>query len=573
MEKDFIRKRIQEESIHLSKICVRFPPEPNGYLHIGHAKSIVLNFSIAQEFSGICNLRFDDTNPEKEEEAYVYSIRDTLRWLGYTAYEEHYSSDYFGKFYEYARLLIKKECAYVDHSSLEQIRQMRGSLEKKGEESPYRNRSVEENLALFKQMKEGMFSDGECVLRAKISMKNPNMTMRDPTIYRIKHVSHHRTKDTWCIYPMYDFAHCLSDAIEGITHSICTLEFEIHRELYNWFINTVGIPSPQPQQIEFARLQLTHTILSKRYIKMLVDSKRVDSWDDPRLATIPALRRRGYTATSIKRFCKQIGVTKTNAVLEIERLEEELRNHLNECAIRVMVVLNPIMLIITNYPSDKVEYVEMENNPEAKNTTLSKEDNPAHFIQDTKHSMPFSRVLYIERDDFMEDPPKKYFRLSLGKEVRLKHAYYIRCTNVIKDSKENIQEIHAEYDPKSKGGWTDDGRKVRGTLHWVSVAHSKQISVNLYDRLFRSSHPKMDDDSFIQEVNPQSLVRIDNVHAEPYLIDIVEQSKNASELVPLQFVRKAYFVYDEKTSKTSNSIVFNRTVALKDMWRKDHKKA
>ena len=556
---DFIRKIILENAqTTQKKVHTRFPPEPNGYLHIGHAKSIVLNFGVAKEFGGVCNLRFDDTNPEKENIEYVESIKADIQWLGYDwAEREYYASDYFNMFYNYAVSLIKKELAYVDFSSVEEIKSQRGTLTEQGVPSSYRNTAIDENLHRFENMKEGKYQEGECVLRAKIDMASPNIVMRDPPIYRIRNRAHHRQKNTWCIYPMYDFAHCLSDAIEGITHSLCTLEFEIHRPLYDWFLKVLDIPQPRPQQIEFARLNLTHTMLSKRVLKILVDKKIVSGWDDPRLPTLSGIKRRGYSPRAIKNFCKDIGVTKTNATLEIERLEESVREDLNLRALRMMVVFNPLKLVITNYPEDKVEYFQVPDNPE----------DP----QSATHTIEFSRVLYIEQEDFMESPPKKYFRLAPGAEIRLKYAYYIKCTKVIKNDAGNVVEIHAEYDPDSYGGWTKDGRKVKGTLHWVSCNSCQDVSLYMFERLFMSPHPEL------QCKTPQDILSVVNrnsrtalrAKAEKYLVECVKSlDTREDKTLYFQFLRKGYFVYDEKYSKELKCPVFNNTVNLKSKWQK-----
>jgi glutaminyl-tRNA synthetase len=461
------------------RVHTRFPPEPNGYLHIGHAKSICLNFGIAARNNGLCNLRFDDTNPIKEEIEYVKSIQEDVRWLGFDWEDRlYYASDYFDKLYEFAEKLIEKGKAYVCDLCPDEIKEYRGTLTEPGKNSPYRDRSIEENLDLFRRMKAGEFADGTRVLRAKIDMASSNLNLRDPVIYRILRSTHHRTGDKWCIYPMYDYAHPLSDWIEGITHSICTLEFEDHRPLYNWFLEALDLPE-RPQQIEFARLNLSYTVMSKRKLLELVKQGYVDGWDDPRMPTISGLRRRGYTPESIRDFCERIGVAKTHSVVDIALLEHCIREQLNKEAPRAMAVLRPLKVVIDNYPEDQVEWFDAEINPE----------NP----QAGSRKIPFSRVLYIEQDDFLEEPPKKYFRLSPGREVRLKHAYYIKCEQLVKDAQGNIIELHCTYDPKSRGGWSSDGRKVRGTLHWVSAAHAVDAEVRLYDHLFTVPNPGEED--------------------------------------------------------------------------------
>lgn len=555
---DFIRKKIREDVEKYGvPIHTRFPPEPNGYLHIGHAKAIILNFEIAKEFNGMCNIRFDDTNPEKERIEYVKAIRQDIRELGYE-YDtnEYYASQYFEQFYTYASTLIQKGLAYVDSSSSEEIRSRRGTLTEQGVNSPYRARSIEENIRLFVEMKEGHYEPGDCVLRAKIDMKHPNVVMRDPTIYRIRKQHHHKTGDAWCIYPMYDFAHCLSDAIEGITHSLCTLEFEIHRPLYDWFLESLDIPTPRPQQIEFARLNITHTILKKRILKILVENKIVEGWDDPRMPTLSGMRRRGYTATAIRSFCKSVGITKANTIVEIQKLEEALRQDLNTRATRAMVVIDPIKLVITNYPHDKIETFQAANNPEQESAE--------------QHDIAFSRTLYIERDDFMEDAPKKYFRLSVGREVRLKYAYYITCTNFIKNDDGSIREVHAEYDCESQGGWSNDGRKVRGTLHWVSEHDAQEIVIHLYDRLFLARHPDEfadDVDAMLSAVNPHSFSVVNGAKAEPYVRACINTLNEKDALKHMQFLRKGYFIYDNIFSDMKNIPVFNSTVPLKQTWK------
>jgi glutaminyl-tRNA synthetase len=547
---NFIKTRVEEDfktNKYEGRVHTRFPPEPNGYLHIGHAKSICLNFGLAEEFEGgLCNLRFDDTNPIKEEEEYVKSIIEDIHWLGFDWGDRlYYASDYFDQLYEWAIQLIKGEKAYVDSMSADQIREFRGTLTQPGKESPYRNRRVEENIELFEQMRAGEFEDGTHVLRAKIDMTSPNLNMRDPVIYRILHAHHHRTGDKWCIYPMYDWAHGQSDSIEGITHSICTLEFEAHRPLYEWFLEALGVY--QPEQIEFARLNLNYTVISKRKLLQLVQEGKVDDWDDPRMPTLSGLRRKGYTPQSIRVFADRIGVAKSDNMVEIALLEHCLREDLNYSALRVMAVLNPIKVIITNYPEDKEEDLEAVNNPED-------EDAGTRMI-------PFSREIYIERDDFREDPPRKYFRLAPGAEVRLKHAYYITCEKVIKDpASGEITELYCTYDPKSRGGWTDDGRKIKGTLHWVSAQHAVNAEVRLYEHLFLKENPDdiKEGKDFHFYLNPDSLKVLKQCKVEPGLVHASVQNR-------YQFLRQGYFVVDSKDSKP-DALVFNRAVSLRDSW-------
>ncbi len=551
---NFIRNIIEEDlktNKYGGRVHTRFPPEPNGYLHIGHAKSICLNFGLAAEYGGVCNLRFDDTNPTKEEEEYVASIKEDVRWLGFDWEDrEYYASDYFDQLYEYAVQLIKAGKAYVDSLSAEEIREFRGTLTEPGRESPYRNRSVEENLDLFERMRAGEFEDGACVLRAKIDMTSPNLNMRDPVMYRVLHASHHRTGDKWCIYPMYDFAHGQSDSIEGITHSICTLEFEDHRPLYDWFIEQLNIH--HPQQIEFARLNLTYTVMSKRKLMRLVEEGHVEGWDDPRMPTISGLRRRGYTPDSIRNFCERIGVAKKESMVDIALLEHCVREDLNKRAPRVMGVLRPLRVVIDNYPEDRVEELEAINNPEDAGMGT--------------RNLPFSKVLYIERDDFMEDPPKKFFRLSPGREVRLRYAYFVRCVDVVKDGKTGeVTELRCTYDPSTRGGDAPDGRKVKATLHWVSAAHAIRAEVRLYDRLFIKPNPEEDkgDTDFIDYLNPKSLEILASCFLEPSL-------KGAGPGSRYQFERLGYFCVDSKHS-TANRLVFNRTVTLRDQWARIQK--
>ena len=530
-----------------SKVNTRFPPEPNGYLHIGHAKSICLNFGIALKYNkGMCNLRFDDTNPLQESDEYVKSIIKDIEWLGFNVKDNIlYASNYFNQFYEYALILIKNGQAYVDDQSAELIQSNRGTLNESGINSPYRDRNTKENLALFKKMKAGEYNNGEKVLRAKIDMSAPNLNMRDPIMYRIIHTEHHRTKDEWCIYPMYDWAHGLEDSIEDITHSICTLEFEDHRPLYDWYLNQLHIH--HPQQIEFAQLDLSYTVMSKRKIKELIDNKYVDGWDDPRLPTLSGLRRRGYSPNSIKTFCDKIGVAKRDNIIDYALLEYCVREDLNKKALRVMVVLYPIKLVIDNYPDNQVEELIAENNPEN--------------ASDGTRTMPFSKELWIERADFMEDAPAKYFRLTIGKEVRLKHAYYITCTKVVKNDIGKVIIVHCNYDPHSQGGWTDDGRKVKGTLHWVSVKHSIDAEVRLYDRLFNLENPlnSKEINNFTDAINPTSLSTLTNCKIEPSL-------SNINLGIHYQFLRTGYFCFDSNSTK--NKLIFNRTSTLRDSWKK-----
>ena len=538
---DFIREIVQEDlraGRHQS-VVTRFPPEPNGYLHIGHAKSICLNFGIANEFGGRCNLRFDDTNPLKEDVEYAESIQEDVRWLGFDWREHLYNaSDYFEQLYEYAEFLINAGKAYVDSSTAEEMRTMRGTLSEPGVESPFRNRSAEENLDLFRRMRAGEFPDGAHVLRAKIDMASPNMNLRDPALYRIRHEHHHRTGDAWCIYPMYDYAHPLSDAIEGITHSLCTLEFEDHRPLYDWLVETVPVPS-RPRQYEFARLNLNYTVMSKRKLLRLVEEKYVSGWDDPRMPTIAGLRRRGYTPASIRNFCERVGVAKRENVIDVALLEFSIREDLNRSAHRVMGVLRPLRVVIENYPEGQSEELEVLNHP----------DDPSAGSR----RVPFSRELYIEREDFLEDPPKKFFRLAPGREVRLRSAYFITCTSVVKDDAGNIIELRATYDPATRGGDSPDGRKPKATLHWVSAAHAIDCEVRLYDRLFRSENPE-ESGNFLDDLNPQSLETIADAKLEPSVA-------GAAVATRYQFERLGYFSVDPTT--TAQRLVFNRTATLK----------
>ncbi|MDE2635311.1 MAG: glutamine--tRNA ligase/YqeY domain fusion protein [Chloroflexota bacterium] len=531
-------------------VRTRFPPEPNGYLHIGHAKSICLNFGIAERYGGLCNLRFDDTNPAKEEQEYIDAITEDLRWLGYDWDDRlYFASDYFDELYEMAVDLIRIGRAYVDELSPDEIREYRGTLTEAGRESPYRNRPVEENLALFQKMRDGGFKEGEAVLRAKIDMTSGNINLRDPVMYRILDAAHPRTGDKWKIYPMYDFAHGQSDSIEGITHSICTLEYEDHRPLYDWYLDNIEIF--HPQQIEFARLNVSHTVLSKRKLIRLVQEGYVRGWDDPRMPTISGLRRRGYSPEAIREFCDDIGVGKVKGVVALHKLEYHLRRRLNKTSNRVMAVINPLKVVIENYPDDQMEEMEAVNNPEDESAGTRK--------------VPFSKVLYIERDDFMEDPPRKFFRLAPGREVRLRYAYFITCADVIKDDNGEIIELRCVYDPETRGGSAPDGRRVKATLHWVSAQHAIQAEARLYDTLFTVENPDSDRDrDFTSFINPDSLRVVNPIYVEPHL-------RNALAGDRYQFERLAYFVVDPDS--TAEELVFNRTVTLRDQWRKDQKKA
>ena len=530
------------------RVHTRFPPEPNGYLHIGHAKSICLNFGLAEEYSGLCNLRYDDTDPAKEEVEYVESIKQDVRWLGFDWEDrEYYASDYFEQLFEFAVQLIKKGNAYVDSISADEIREYRGTLTEPGKNSPYRERSIEENLDLFERMRAGEYEEGEHVLRAKIDMASPNMLMRDPTLYRIKKVPHYRTDGLWVIYPMYDFTHCLSDSIEGITHSICTLEFEINRELYDWVLDQLDVY--HPQQIEFARLNLSHTVLSKRKLIRLVAEGHVETWDDPRMPTISGLRRRGYTPKAVRNFCDRIGVAKADSMVDIALLEYCIREDLNKLAPRVMGVLRPLKVIIDNYPENEVEELDAINNPEDPNMGTRK--------------VPFSRELYIEQDDFMEDPPRKFFRLAPGREVRLRYAYFITCVDVVKDPKTGaVIELHCTYDPETRGGDAPDGRKVKGTLHWVSASHAVSAEVRLYEHFFVKENPNEVEEGkdFTSNINPNSLEILANCMVEPSLSEAKPGSR-------YQFERLGYFCVDAKDS-ADGSLLFNRTVTLRDTWAK-----
>ena len=559
---DFIRQIVAADVAagkNGGRVHTRFPPEPNGYLHIGHAKSICLNFGVAAEFGGLCNLRFDDTNPQKEDLEYINSIKEDVRWLGYDWEDrEYYASDYFEQLYEWAEYLIKQGKAYVDDLSPEEISEYRGKaihdgdkiITPPGKDSPYRNRSIEENLDLFRRMRAGEFPDGAKTLRAKIDMRHPNLNMRDPVMYRIMHATHPRTGDKWCIYPTYDWAHGQSDAIEGITHSLCTLEFEVHRPLYDWFLDNLPVPH-RPRQIEFSRLNLTYTVLSKRRLLQLVEEGHVNGWDDPRMPTIAGLRRRGYTPEAIRDFCSRIGVTKAEGVVEYELLEHCLRHDLNKRAERRMAVLDPLKVVIENYPEDQVEELEAINNPEDETAGTRK--------------VPFSRVIYIEREDFMENPVPKFYRLAPGREVRLRYAYFIKCTDVVKDEAGNIIEIHATYDPATRGGDAPDGRKVKATLHWVSAAHAIDAEVRLYDRLFTKRNPLETEagQDWLDNLNPNSLKVLTGCKLEPSL-------KAAKAGDRFQFERLGYFCVDPDS--TPEHLVFNRTVTLRDTWARIRKR-
>ena len=546
---NFIRNIIDEdlrEGRHAAGIHTRFPPEPNGYLHIGHAKSICLNFGVAEDYNGLCNLRFDDTNPTKEDVEYVDSIQEDIRWLGFSWGDRRfYASDYFERLYEYAVELIKKGLAYVDDLTAEEIRAYRGTLTEPGVESPHRGRSVEENLDLFTRMRAGEFPDGARVLRAKIDMASPNLVMRDPVIYRIAHVPHHRTGDAWCIYPMYDFAHPLSDAIEGITHSLCTLEFEEHRPFYDWLLESLGFPAGErPRQIEFARLNLSGAITSKRKLRQLVEEGHVRGWDDPRMPTISGMRRRGYPPAAIRAFCEEIGVAKSNSTVDSAMLEHCVRDELNRNAPRIMAVLHPLKLVITNYPEGETEYLLAEN-------------SPTHGGQ---RYVPFGRELYIDREDFMEDAPKKFFRLKPGGEVRLKHAYIIRCEEVVKDAAGEITELRCTYDPETRSGGTAANRKVKGTIQWVAAEHALTAEVRLYDSLLRTAEEgEAEPADFIAALNPHSLEVLTDAKVEPSV-------RLTAAGTRYQFLRVGYFVVDPDT--TPDHIVFNRIVGLKDTWSK-----
>ena len=552
---NFIRNIIKDDiknNKNKSLVHTRFPPEPNGYLHIGHAKSICLNFGIANDFNGgLCNLRFDDTNPVKEDLEFTESIQQDVKWLGFEWGERlFYASDYFEQLFEFAKQMIIDGKAYVDHLSAEEIREYRGTLTEPGKESPHRGRSVEENLSLFERMRAGEFEEGECVLRGKIDMSSPNMNMRDPTIYRIKKATHHRTGNDWCIYPMYDYTHCISDALEGITHSLCTLEFEDHRPLYDWFLEQLSVPC-HPQQIEFARLNLNYTVTSKRKLNELVKDGDVSGWDDPRMPTIVGMRRRGYTPESIRDFCDRIGVTKNDTVIDVSVLENSVREDLDNRAPRVMGILDPLKVVINNYPEGETEQLEAPNHP--------------NNLDMGKRELSFSRTIYIEKNDFMEDPPKKFFRLAPGKEVRLRYAYFIICNEVIKDNSGNLVELHCSYDPDTKGGNAPDGRKVKGTIHWVSAEHAFKAEVRLYDRLFNDPKP----DSNRHQKNWKDFLnsKSKKIIKEAYLEPSLQSAKNEEFF---QFERLGYFCVDNKDSDKGKPI-FNRTVSLRDSWLKQKK--
>lgn len=550
---NFIRMIIDEDlktGKYQGRVHTRFPPEPNGYLHIGHAKAICINFGIARDYNGKCNLRFDDTNPTKEEVEYVESIKEDIHWLGFDwADREYFASDYFEQFYEWAIQLIKDGKAYVCDLNADEIREYRGTLTEPGKDSPYRNRPVEENLDLFERMRQGEFPDGTRTLRAKIDMASPNLNMRDPVMYRILHATHHRTGDKWCIYPTYDWAHGSEDSIEKITHSLCSLEFEIHRPLYDWFLENLGVY--RPQQIEFARLNLTYTVMSKRKLLRLVKEGYVRGWDDPRMPTISGLRRRGFTPESLRDFSDRIGVAKADSVVDVALLEHCVREDLNKHAARVMGVLNPLKVVIENYPDDLTEEMDAVNNPEDESMG--------------KRKVPFSKVIYIEQDDFREDPPKKFFRLAPGKEVRLRYAYFITCKEVIKNDTGEIVELRCIYDPESRGGWSPDGRRVKGTLHWVSAEHAVKAEVRLYDRLFTRENPSDDKEGkdFTELLNPNSLEVLEKCLVEPSLAEA-----NVGDR--FQFERQGYFCVDKES--TTDKLVFNRTVALRDSWAKIEQK-
>ncbi len=549
---DFIRDLIREDikaNKYEGRVHTRFPPEPNGYLHIGHAKSFCLNFGVAEEFGGLCNLRFDDSNPAKEKKEFVDSIKNDIKWLGYNwGDREYYASDYFEQLYEWAVQLIKDGKAYIDDLSADEIRVYRGTLTEPGRESPYRKRSIEENLDLFAKMKAGEFPDGSKVLRAKVDMASPNINMRDPVMYRILHKPHHRQDDMWCIYPTYDFTHGQSDSIEGITHSLCSIEFEDHRPLYDWFLEQLRVF--HPQQIEFARLNLSYTVLSKRKLMQLVEGAHVSGWDDPRMPTLSGMRRRGYPPEAIRNFCNRIGLAKRDSIVDIALLEHCVREELNKTSPRVMGILHPLRVIITNYPEDQAEELDAINNPEDEGMGTRK--------------VPFSRVLYIERDDFLEEPPKKFYRLAPGREVRLRYAYFITCEKVIKDEKTTeITELHCTYDPKTRGGDAPDGRKVKSTLHWVSAAHAVPVEVRLYDRLFVKENPLEGEEDLSTHLNPKSLEVLTDCHVEPSLKDGKPGSR-------YQFERLGYFCIDPDSN--DKKLIFNRTVTLRDQWAKIEKR-
>ncbi len=552
-KKNFITQIIDEDlknGKNDGRVKTRFPPEPNGFLHIGHAKAICLSFNIAEDYQGACNLRFDDTNPAKEEAEYAESIKRDVEWLGYQWADLCHASDYFQQLYDYAIILIEEGKAYVDSLSADEIREYRGTLTEPGKNSPYRDRSIEENLDLFERMKAGEFADGEYVLRAKIDMASPNMNMRDPAVFRIKHVTHHNTGDDWCIYPMYDYAHCMSDMIEGITHSLCTLEFEDHRPLYDWFLDNLPVPC-HPQQIEFSRLSLEHTVTSKRKLNELVTTGVVDGWDDPRMPTISGMRRRGYPPEAIKEFVSRIGVTKNNNTIEMGLLESCIREELGANCARVMAVLKPLKLVLTNYPEDKVEMMDAPFHPQKPELG--------------RRELPFSREIYIDADDFMEDAPKKYFRLKPGGSVRLRYGYIIDFERLIKDDDGNIIEVHCTYDPETRSGQDKSGRKVKGVIHWLSAPHALDAEVRLYDRLFTVAAPDAQDQPFTNFINSESLELLEHAKVEPSL-----GSANAGDA--FQFERQGYFVADDVLHKSGEKLVFNRTVTLRDSWGKEQKK-
>jgi len=547
---NFIIEAVEEDlkNGRFNTVTTRFPPEPNGYLHIGHAKAISIDFGIAQKFGGKTNLRYDDTNPVKEDTEFVDAIKEDIHWLGFDwGDREYYASDYFDQLFQWAVQLIQQGDAYIDDLSPEEIRSYRGTLTEPGKNSPFRDRSIAENLDLFHRMSNGEFPDGTRVLRAKIDMSSGNINMRDPVMYRILHSTHHRTGDKWCIYPMYDFAHGQSDSLEEVTYSLCDLAYEAHRALYDWFIEKLGIF--HPRQIEFSRLNMTYTILSKRFLKTLVEKGYVNGWDDPRMPTITGMRRRGYTPEAVLNFIEKAGVAKNESVADISLLEFCVRDHLNKIVPRVMGVINPLKLVIDNYPDDQIEELEAINNPEDESAGSRK--------------IPFSKNLFIEKDDFMEEPTKKYFRLSPGQEVRLRYGYYVKCIGVVKDQNGEILEVHCTYDPQTRGGFSPDGRKVKGTIHWVSVAHARTAEVRLYDRLFRVEDPSNEDGDFKDYINPHSMQVLPAVYIEPALADAKPGDR-------MQFMRKGYFCAD--VDSTPEKLIFNRTVTLKDAWAKEQKK-
>ena len=545
---DFIRNIISEDvknNKNDGKVITRFPPEPNGYLHIGHAKAFCLNFSVAKEFDGVCHLRFDDTNPVKEDDEYIHAIIRDIKWMGFDWKDHlHYASDYYEKLYNYAVELIKKGKAFVCELSVDEVREYRGTLTEPGKESPFRNRLIEDNLRLFEGMRKGDFAEGSMTLRAKIDMGSPNIHMRDPAIYRIKHVWHHRTGNEWCIYPMYDFAHCLSDSIEGITHSLCSLEFEIHRPLYDWILDELDVKC-HPQQIEFNRLNLTYTVMSKRKLIQLVEEQKVTGWDDPRMPSLSGMRRRGYTPEAIKQFIDRAGLTKREQVIDVSLLEYCVREDLNKHSARVMGVLNPLKVVITNYPDEQIDELDAVNNPEDAGMGTRK--------------VPFSKVFYIERDDFREEAPKKYFRMVPGREVRLRYAYIVKCTGCVKDENGEIREVHCTYDPETRGGTAPDGRRIKGTIHWVSAKHAIKAEVRLYDRLFVKPTPESGNESFLDCLNPDSLTVLEDCYLEPSLSNVALGER-------FQFERLGYFCTDLES--TPEKLVFNRTVPLRDSWAK-----